>query len=72
MAVSIYETIVEKSDDGVFVAQDGEIVYTNPQLRNLTGYSKEELDGVPKTQIIGRVAKRSRLCRWYSQLRGHS
>ncbi|WP_394296236.1 hypothetical protein [Halorubrum lacusprofundi] len=23
-------------------------------------------------QIIGRVAKRSRLCRWYSQLRGHS
>jgi len=21
---------------------------------------------------IGRVAKRSRLCRWYSQLRGHS
>ena len=23
-------------------------------------------------QIFGRVAKRSRLCRWYSQLRGHS
>jgi len=23
-------------------------------------------------QLIGRVAKRSRLCRWYSQLRGHS
>jgi len=23
-------------------------------------------------QAIGRVAKRSRLCRWYSQLRGHS
>jgi predicted RND superfamily exporter protein len=23
-------------------------------------------------QIVGRVAKRSRLCRWYSQLRGHS
>ena len=52
MAVSIYETIVEESDDGIFVAQDGEIVYTNPQLRNLTGYMKGELDGVPKTQII--------------------
>jgi len=24
------------------------------------------------TQYFGRVAKRSRLCRWYSQLRGHS
>jgi len=23
-------------------------------------------------QTVGRVAKRSRLCRWYSQLRGHS
>jgi hypothetical protein len=23
-------------------------------------------------QLFGRVAKRSRLCRWYSQLRGHS
>jgi|AntDeeMetagen285_2_1112576.scaffolds.fasta_scaffold12300_2 hypothetical protein len=23
-------------------------------------------------QTFGRVAKRSRLCRWYSQLRGHS
>ena len=23
-------------------------------------------------QDLGRVAKRSRLCRWYSQLRGHS
>ncbi|WP_079892107.1 FkbM family methyltransferase [Halorubrum lacusprofundi] len=23
-------------------------------------------------QELGRVAKRSRLCRWYSQLRGHS
>jgi hypothetical protein len=25
-----------------------------------------------QAQFIGRVAKRSRLCRWYSQLRGHS
>jgi len=33
----------------------------------LPGYS-----GYPKEKIIGRVAKRSRLCRWYSQLRGHS
>ena len=39
----------------------------------------EVVDIDPPNQIdwrgikdIGRVAKRSRLCRWYSQLRGHS
>jgi len=31
-----------------------------------------EVDEVGRSKEIGRVAKRSRLCRWYSQLRGHS
>jgi len=30
------------------------------------------LINVKKNKDSGRVAKRSRLCRWYSQLRGHS
>jgi len=30
------------------------------------------LEAVGVIEILGRVAKRSRLCRWYSQLRGHS
>jgi hypothetical protein len=36
----------------------------------LTAITAFEIDIIG--QIIGRVAKRSRLCRWYSQLRGHS
>ena len=33
---------------------------------------EEHIPGNTLREEIGRVAKRSRLCRWYSQLRGHS
>ena len=32
----------------------------------------KDLNAQSSQKVIGRVAKRSRLCRWYSQLRGHS
>jgi hypothetical protein len=37
---------------------------------NILFQHKSEADHL--LQLVGRVAKRSRLCRWYSQLRGHS
>ncbi len=52
MSTPIYETIVEQSNDGILVAVDGEIVYTNPQLQQMTGYSEAELAGAPKIQIF--------------------
>ena len=52
MSTPVYETIVEQSNDGIFVAVDGEIVYTNPQLRKITGYTQNDLEGAPKTLII--------------------
>ena len=52
MTDSVYESIVEHSNDGIFVAQDGEIVYANQQLRELTGYTDAELIGTPKTSIV--------------------
>jgi len=52
MSTPVYETIVEQSNDGIFVAVDGEIVYTNRRLQQLTGYDEDYLDGVPKTRIV--------------------
>ena len=52
MSTPVYETIVEESNDGILVAVDGEIVYTNRRLQQLTGYSEDELDGAPKTRIV--------------------
>ncbi len=52
MSTPLYETIVEQSNDGIFVAVDCKIVYTNRRLQQLTGYSEDELDGAPKTRIV--------------------
>ena len=52
MSTPVYETIVEESNDGILVAVDGEIVYTNRRLQQLTGYNEDELDGAPKTRIV--------------------
>ena len=52
MTSDIYETVVEQSNDGIFVATDGTIVYANRRLREMTGYEAGELEESPKTRII--------------------
>ena len=52
MSESVYESIVEHSNDGIFVAQDGKITYANQQLCELTGYKPDELDGMAKLDIV--------------------
>jgi len=52
MSESVYESIVEHSNDGIFAAQDGEIIYANQQLCELTGYAPDELVGRPKLEIV--------------------
>ena len=52
MNESAYQSIVEHSNDGIFLAQDGEIVYANQRLAALTGYPTDTLVGMPKMQLI--------------------
>ena len=58
MSTPVYKTIVEQSRDSIFVAQNGTIVYANPQFYQLTGYEQDEDDsadgviGVAKTNFI--------------------
>ena len=47
-----YESIVEDSNDGILVAQTGEIVYANERLQELTGYAEATLIGAPKTIFV--------------------
>ncbi|XGI83544.1 PAS domain S-box protein [Halorutilales archaeon Cl-col2-1] len=49
---SLYRSIVEESNDGVLVARDGEVVYANRRLREMTGYSEDEIVGSSKTMIV--------------------
>ncbi|WP_340099988.1 PAS domain S-box protein [Salinibaculum salinum] len=52
MTEALYKSIVEESNDGIFVAQGGDIIYANEKLQELTGYSNTELVGSPKTRIV--------------------
>ena len=58
MSTPVYKTIVEQSRDSIFVAQNGTIVYANPQFYQLTGYERDEDEsadgviGVAKTNFI--------------------
>ncbi|WP_338739016.1 PAS domain S-box protein [Haloplanus salilacus] len=47
-----YESIVEESNDGILVARNGEIVYANERLQELTGYAEATLVGAPKTMLV--------------------
>ncbi|WP_175452802.1 PAS domain S-box protein [Halorientalis regularis] len=47
-----YESIVEESNDGILVAQNGEIVYANELLQEMTGYAEATLVGAPKTMLV--------------------
>jgi PAS domain S-box-containing protein len=47
-----YSTLVEQSDDGVVVAQDGEYVFVNREFTALTGYDEPDLLGTPIEEVM--------------------
>lgn len=48
----MYKTLVENVVAGVFVAQENEIVYVNPYLVNMFGYTFEELQKLPVDAVV--------------------
>lgn len=47
-----YRTLVDQSQDGVFLAQDGRYVYVNQAFAHMLGYSKREMIGMDYMQIV--------------------
>ncbi|MEF8820714.1 MAG: PAS domain S-box protein [Halovenus sp.] len=47
-----YSTLVEQSNDGVGVVQDGEYVFVNDRLLDITGYDREELLGMAFEEVV--------------------
>ncbi len=47
-----YRLVVENASDTIFVAQDGYVKFPNPRPMTLTGYTQEELTGVPFPTFI--------------------
>ena len=47
-----YQRIVENSLLAIYIFQDGRLIYYNPRVQELTGYSSKELDNISLEQLI--------------------
>jgi PAS domain S-box-containing protein len=47
-----YRTLVEHTTDMVFIAQDGNLVFANTALASLSGYTLDEIIGLPFPRLI--------------------
>jgi len=65
-----YRTLVEHSQDGIFIAQNGRIVFHNQGFREILGYADGELDNAPLEKIIAPQDRETLLSRHYARLAG--
>ena len=47
-----YSVLVEEASDGVVIVQDGKIVFVNQKAQEISGYSREELIGLPFEKLV--------------------
>ena len=48
----LYRQVVEESNDGIRVVQDGTVVFVNERLCEMTGYDEAEILGTSKADIV--------------------
>jgi PAS domain S-box-containing protein len=65
-----YSVLVEEASDGVAILQDGKIVFTNKEGTEITGYSKDELIGLPFEKLVSEEYKQLTKERYERRLRG--
>ena len=54
-----YRTLVEHSQDGVFIVRDGAMLFVNRSLADMTGWSPDEMVGRPMTDFIAPEDRKS-------------
>ncbi len=65
-----YRVLVANADEAIFIAQDEIVKFPNPKALEMTGYSTEELAGVPFTGLIHPEDRGKVLERHIDRLRG--
>ncbi|MDP2217009.1 MAG: PAS domain S-box protein [Methanolobus sp.] len=53
-----YSTLVEESNDGIIIIQEGTLKFTNRKFSELTGYSREELSNRQLTEYVPDIYRR--------------
>lgn len=65
-----YRTLVEHSQDGIFIGQDGRLVFSNRGFREILGYAEGEPDGAPLDRFIAPEDREMVLARHRARLAG--
>ena len=47
-----YRLVVDNAHEGIYITQDGVVKFSNPRIEELTGYSTEELAGIPFVNLV--------------------
>lgn len=47
-----YRSVVENAGEGIFVAQNGRLIYVNPRVIEIAGYSAQELESRPFIEFV--------------------
>ncbi len=67
-----YRILFEHTGEGLFVVQDGRIVFQNPRTSELTGYSAEELQSRPFIEYIHEDDRKMVSDRHFRRIRGEN
>ncbi|MDO9550205.1 MAG: PAS domain S-box protein [Methanoregula sp.] len=67
-----YRTLVEHTDDTVFIAQDGNLVFVNNAFSAMSDYTAEDLIGKPFVHLVAPEDRELVLSRHKSRLSGNS
>jgi len=51
-AEELYRTLANRSLTGIYIAQEGKLVFINPQFQKATGYSEDELLGTDPLALV--------------------
>ncbi|WP_073616160.1 hybrid sensor histidine kinase/response regulator [Desulfopila aestuarii] len=67
-----YRQLVENANDAIFIAQEENIKFANRQTFELTGYTLDELEAIPFTQIIHPDDRNMVVERYIKRLKGET
>ncbi|MFA5332140.1 MAG: PAS domain S-box protein [Methanoregula sp.] len=65
-----YRTLVEHSQNGIFITQEGRLMFYNKGFRDILGYGKGELDGMEIARLVAPEDREMVLSRHYGRTGG--
>ena len=66
-----YRTLVEHTEDGVFIAQEGKLLFINESFAAMCGYPREEITGMPFAFLVAPEDREKVLSHHKNRLNGN-